>query len=66
LPRADRAALVEGFMTMVSAMLFICASTGRLRDLAAAFGSTTNDAAIFDNLVIFNASGFLALGGGAS
>jgi AcrR family transcriptional regulator len=66
LPRADRAALVEGVMTMVSAMLFICASTGRLRDLAAAFGSTTNDAAIFDNLVIFNASGFLALGGGAS
>jgi AcrR family transcriptional regulator len=66
LPHADRAALVEGFMTMVSAMLFICASTGRLRVLAAAFDSTTDDTAIFENLVAFNAAGFRALNGGAN
>jgi AcrR family transcriptional regulator len=61
LPHADRAALVEGFMTMVSAMLFICASTGRLEALATSFGGTTHDGAIFDNLIAFNTAGFLAL-----
>jgi AcrR family transcriptional regulator len=65
LPEADLAALVEGFMTMVSAMLFICASTGRLQALVAAFDGTTDNAAILDNLIAFNAAGFLALNAGA-
>lgn len=65
LPEADLAALVEGFMTMVSAMLFICASTGRLQALVAAFDGTTDNARILDNLIAFNAAGFLALDAGA-
>jgi hypothetical protein len=66
LPEADLAALVEGFMTMVSAMLFICASTGRLQALVSAFSGRTENAGILDNLIAFNAAGFLALNAGAS
>lgn len=61
LPQADHTAIVEGFMTMVSAMLFICASTGRLEALAVSFGKTKSIMTVVDNLVTFNAAGFLAL-----
>jgi len=66
LPGADIAALVEGFMTMVSAMLFICASTGRLQALVAEFDGTTDNVGILDNLIAFNSAGFIALNTGAS
>ena len=61
LPGVDRLALIEGFMSMVSAMLFICASTGRLASLADTFGASPPDGQVFDNLVNFTTAGFLAL-----
>lgn len=61
LPGADRFALIEGFMSMVSAMLFICASTGRMASLAETFGAALPGNYVFDNLVQFNTAGLLAL-----
>ena len=61
LPDADRFALIEGFMSMVSSMLFICASTGRLGSLAEKFGAPLPDSHVFENLVKFNTAGLLAL-----
>ena len=61
LPGADRFALIEGFMAMVSSMLFVCASTGRLESLAETYGVALPDTHVFENLVNFNAAGLLAL-----
>lgn len=61
LPDADRLALVEGFMAMVSSMLFICATTGRLEKLALAVDAKMRGQTVIDNLIDFNSAGLLAV-----
>jgi AcrR family transcriptional regulator len=61
LPNAPKLAVVEGFMTMVSAMLFICSKTGRMERLLSTLGAEATDSAAYDNLIKFNAAGLLAM-----
>jgi AcrR family transcriptional regulator len=62
LPSVPDGRLIDGFLYMVSAMLFVCADTGRWEAMAQAGQGTHRDShAILDDLVPFVAGGFKAL-----
>jgi AcrR family transcriptional regulator len=62
LPSVPHGRLIDGFLYMVSAMLFVCADTGRWEAMAQAGPGTHRDSqAILDDLVPFVAGGFKAL-----
>jgi AcrR family transcriptional regulator len=61
LPGVSEAAVVDGFMVMVSAMLSICAGTGRAERLMRRPVSTGTPATTFDDLIRFVAGGFAAI-----
>lgn len=56
--QADRRDIITGFMIMVSAMLTLCASTGRLMKLSDAFGCSVNDIDAGESLIRFCSAGF--------
>lgn len=62
LPGAKQIDVVTGFVTMVSAMLTVCASTGRLEALAGAFGCAVTDKSVTESLIAFCVDGFAAAG----
>jgi AcrR family transcriptional regulator len=61
LPQVDSAAIVGGFMTMVSAMLFNCAATGRSEALSAMLGQPAAKTDTVEQLVRFCVAGFRGL-----
>lgn len=66
LPDLSREALVDGFLYMVSAMLFVSARTGRWERLVPRSSAVLRDAEeILSVLVLFAAGGFKALGSAA-
>jgi AcrR family transcriptional regulator len=62
LPSVPEGRLIDGFLYMVSAMLFVCADTGRWEAMAQQVqGKHRDSQAILDDLVPFVAGGFKAL-----
>jgi AcrR family transcriptional regulator len=62
LPSVPEGRLIDGFLYMVSAMLFVCADTGRWEAMAQqGQGKHRDSQAILDDLVPFVAGGFKAL-----
>jgi AcrR family transcriptional regulator len=62
LPSVPDGRLIDGFLYMVSAMLFVCADTGRWEAMSQQGHSIQRDSqAILDDLVPFVAGGFKAL-----
>jgi AcrR family transcriptional regulator len=62
LPSVPEGRLIDGFLYMVSAMLFVCADTGRWEAMAQRAQDTHRDSqVILDDLVPFVAGGFKAL-----
>jgi AcrR family transcriptional regulator len=62
LPSVPEGRLIDGFLYMVSAMLFVCADTGRWEAMAqSGQGAHRDSQAILDDLVPFVAGGFKAL-----
>jgi AcrR family transcriptional regulator len=62
LPVANEQAIIDGFMVMVSAMLAICAGTGRAERLMQKPKGAVAPAVIFDDLTAFMVAGFSATG----
>lgn len=62
LPDANRQAIVDGFLVMVSAMLAICAGTGRAERLMQKPAGAIAPTITFDDLTAFIVAGFSAIG----
>jgi AcrR family transcriptional regulator len=61
LPRVSAASVVRGFMAVSSAMLFICAATGRNEEILSMLGATRDETDSIEELVRFCAAGFAEL-----